>query len=140
VKRDIAALVAFLDGRQATPHAIGSSANDCVSFALGAAAAVTGEQRAAELEWHSAVAARRLITRLGGLEAAFDRYFVRTAPAMAMRGDIAGVADPELGIHPMVVEGLTLVGPGERGNRRLPRSAMVAAWSVTLPRPDEAQP
>jgi hypothetical protein len=34
-----------------------------------------------------------------------------------MRGDIGGVLTPQFGIHPMIVEGLTLVGPGDRGNR-----------------------
>jgi hypothetical protein len=52
---------------------------------------------------------------------------------MAQRGDIAAVPDPVLGISLMVLEGATLAGPGARGIKRLPRSAMIAAWSIDLP-------
>jgi hypothetical protein len=51
-----------------------------------------------------------------------------------MRGDIAGVPDADLGIHPMIVEGDMLVGPGDKGLRRLPRRAMTIAWSTTCRR------
>lgn len=63
-----------------------------------------------------------------------DERFGRVPVALAKRGDIAGVEDAELGIHPLIVEGGTLVGPGEKGNRRLPRSDMVVAWDVSRPK------
>lgn len=141
--RDIPALIAFIDSRQRTPHAWGRRENDCVSFCLGAVAALTGVTVAPELDWNSEASAYRVIKRFGSLEAAFDAYFERVAPAFAMRGDI-GLAPPVLvrsgpapasadpfSLHPMIVEGPFLVGPGDKGNGRAPRSAMVAAWSAT---------
>jgi hypothetical protein len=132
--RDFAALVAFIDSRQNMPHAWGRRANDCASYALDAVAAQAGFDRAADLDWSNRAEGLRVIKRFGGLEAAFDHYFERIPPAHAQRGDIAGVPDETFGIHPMIVEGLLLVGPSERGNRRQPRKAMTIAWSAMLPK------
>lgn len=150
LQRDPAALVQFIDSRHATAHAVGTDANDCVAFALEAAYRQTGQRRAARLRWTTLAQGMRIIARFGSLEAAFDHYFQRIAPAQAMRGDIAGVpVTPArdglkpaalLDLHVMLVEGATLVGPGDSGNRRLPRSCMVCAWSVTLPRPPAHEP
>jgi hypothetical protein len=137
MKRNIPALIAFLDSRQSVPHAIGREANDCVSFALAAAEAQLGIPMLPELRWNSRSAALRLLKRFGSLEAAFDAHFERVAPAFAKRGDIAGVEDADFGIHPMIVEGSLLVCPGDRGNRRGPRSMMVCAWDVMSFRPAE---
>lgn len=133
--RDIAALLSFIESRHATPHEWGRRKNDCVSFVLDAVEAQTGHGRATKLTWHDEKSGLRVIKREGGLEKAFDRYFQRVAPALAQRGDIAGVADPDLGIHPMIVEGDTLVGPADGGNQRVPRGKMVMAWSAVLPAP-----
>lgn len=130
MKRDITALIAFIDSRQRTPHAIGREANDCIAFALGAIEAQTGVRIAPEAHWDGRSSALRLLKSYGSIEAAFDAHFERIAPGHAMRGDIAGVPDEELGIHPMIVEGRTLVSPGELGNGRAPRSAMAIAWSA----------
>lgn len=138
-ERDIEALLAFIESRHYAPHAWGRDANDCAGFALAAVEAQTGEKRAQRIRWASRAEALRVIGRFGGLEAAFDRYFQRIDPIQAMRGDIAGVPDEAFGIHPMVVEGALLVSPGETGNRRAPRSAMVMAWSATLPQPKRAK-
>jgi hypothetical protein len=129
-RRDISALIAFIDSRQSVAHAWGRDENDCVSFVLGAVEAQLGVRIAADIHWTSRPSARRIIARFGTLEGAFDAHFERIAPAFARRGDIAGVADDEFGIHPMIVEGDLLVGPGDRGNRRMKRSAMVVAWSI----------
>jgi hypothetical protein len=126
------ALVAFLDERAATAHGYGRRANDCGSFALAAVAALTGEDPAPDLDWSNRREALMIVKRFGSLEAAFDAYFERIPPALAMRGDIAGVPDADFGIHPMVVEGDMLVGPDEGGTRRLKRSAMVTAWSAVI--------
>lgn len=131
--RDLAALHAFIDERHALPHAWGRYANDCVGFVLGAVQAQTGKKVAGRIRWSSRKAAVRIIKRFGSLEAALDAHFERIPPSLAKRGDIAGVPDKEFGVHPMIVEGLTLVGPGEKGNRRLPRSAMTMAWSAVKP-------
>lgn len=133
--RNVGALHAFIDSRASTPHEWGDDKNDCVSNVLAAIEAQTGERRADDLRWQGETSGLRLIKRLGGLEAAFDRYFQRIAPALAQRGDIAGVPDPDLGIHPMIVEGETLVCPGTAGNYRVPRSRMTIAWSAVLPAP-----
>lgn len=131
-RRDVSALIAFIDSRHSTPYEWGRTKNDCVSFVLGAVHALTGHDRATRIKWSSEKTALRTVARQGGLEAAFDKWFVRIEPSKAMRGDIAGVPDETFGIHPMIVEGETLVSPGDKGNRRCPRRMMVAAWSATL--------
>lgn len=128
--RDIAALTAFIDSRQNTPHEIGRNRNDCVGFVLEAVKAQTGKGRATDVRWSDSKGIAKALKRFGSLEAAFDHYFDRIPPAMAMRGDIAGVPDETFGIHPMIVEGELLVGPGEKGNRRMPRRSMIMAWSA----------
>jgi hypothetical protein len=130
VDRDFEALAGFIDSRLAMPHDWGSDANDCASFVLGAVEAATGERRAADLSWSTQREVIAVVRRFGSLEAAFDAYFDRIAPALAQRGDIAGVPDRHFGIHPMIVEGELLVGPGVRGNHRVKRAAMVIAWSA----------
>lgn len=128
--RNIAELLDFISSRKNVPYAWGRHKNDCVAFVLGAAKAQTGHDRATRLRWETEKKALRLIKKVGGLEKVFDKYFKRIPPAQAMRGDIAGVADETFGIHPMIVEGERLVGPGEKGNRHLPRKAMIMAWSI----------
>jgi hypothetical protein len=131
VKRDAAALIAFIDSRQNTPHHWGRYENDCVAFVLKAVKALTGHVPSGIGRWNSRRSGFRLLKKYGSLEAALDAHFERIAPAFAKRGDIAGVPDEQFGIHPMIVEGDLLVGPGERGNRRMKRSAMTVAWSAT---------
>lgn len=129
--RDVAALLAFINSRQNSPHEWGRNKNDCVSFPLQAVKAMTGRNRASALKWNDEKSGLKTIKSVGGIEAGFNHYFQRIPPALAMRGDIAGVPDERFGIHPMIVEGELLVGPGDKGNRRLPRRAMVMAWSAT---------
>jgi hypothetical protein len=128
--RDLTALTAFINSRQNVGHAIGRKANDCAGFALDAVEAQTGTRAAPRLNWSTPAAALKIIRRFGSLEGAFDAFFERVPPAFAVRGDIAGVPDEEFGIHPMIVEGMTLVCPGEEGNKRAPRSMMTCAWSA----------
>lgn len=111
------------------PFAWGSSANDCVSFAAAAAGAQTGVDHLVGLEWEDEAGAYRALDVEGGLEAAMSKRLRAIAPAMAQRGDVAGVmSGNELGL--MIVEGETLVGPGPRGLRRRRRAEMVCAWSA----------
>jgi hypothetical protein len=135
VDRNVKALLAFINERQNRPHEWGRNANDCASYVLLAAKAQTGHDRATSIKWTDEKSGLKAIKKAGGLEKAFDRWFVRIPPAQAMRGDIAGVPDERFGIHPMIVEGLTLVGPGDKGNTRLKRQAMTMAWSVTMKKP-----
>lgn len=140
-RRDLDALIRFLDSRLTTPHAWGSEANDCVSFFDGAIVAQTGISALAGLSWSNRTGAIRTLKRVGGLVAALDARFERVPIAHAHRGDIAGVpVDRMLGLdadelalielHPMVIEGVTLVSPGERGLERGPRSLATTAWNI----------
>lgn len=104
--------------------------NDCVRYAGACVTAQTGYDPLGGLHWSTEEEARRLLDQLGGMEAATDSRLRRIAPAMAMRGDVAGVIDPELGLALMIVEGVMLVGPGERSEKRLPRRMMATAWSA----------
>lgn len=105
---------------------------ECVGFAGACVAALTGRDPLADLpRWRTRAEALAIAADLGGLEAAVDaRLAGRVAPALALRGDIAGLPDPLLGVRLMVIEGETLVGPGRRGLERLPRRAMTIAWSA----------
>ena len=104
--------------------------NDCARYAAACVKAQTGRNALHGLRWASKAGAARVLLRLGGMEAAVDARLTRIAPAMAMRGDVAGVFDPDFGVSLMIVEGATLVGPGETGEKRLPRAAMIMAWSA----------
>lgn len=130
MKRDLSALIAFIDSRQDVPHDWGRDKNDCVSFCLGAIEAQTGRVVAPSLQWKTRRGAVGALGRLGGMEAAIDKYLTRIPPSLARRGDIAGVPDEQFGISPAVVEGETLVAPGPKGNRRLKRRVATVAWSI----------
>lgn len=133
MRRDLDALLAFLEARAAMPFAWGRSRNDCVSFAAQAVRVQTGRSLASLIgrhRWSTALGAARVLKRRGGIEAALDRALAPVAPAQAMRGDVAGAPDDRLGLRLMIVEGTTLVGPGENGLVREPRAAMVKAWSA----------
>lgn len=144
-ERDIQALLDFIESRHDVPHAWGKGSyspgptanspggNDCIAFCGHAVEALTGGRRRPlrGLQWNDERSGLKLLAELGGVEAALDARFRRIAPGRAMRGDLGGIADRKLGLHPMIVEGELLVGPGDKGNRRMPRSAMIAAWDVT---------
>lgn len=137
MSRDYPALIAVIAARRDRRFRWRRGA-DCVSFAGACIAAQTGRDPLADLpSWRNLAEARAVLKAEGGLEAATDRRLARTAPALAQRGDIAGLPDPKFGIRLMVIEGDTLVGPGLRGAERLPRSAMVLAWSASGELPDE---
>lgn len=128
--RDFEALDRYLADRRAMPFIWGSKANDCVSFYAGAARAMSGVDLLSGLNWSTETGAARVIGRLGGFEAAVTTRMKPIAPAMARRGDAAGVADERFGYLLMLVEGDWLVGPGN-GDRlmRARRSAMRLAWT-----------
>jgi hypothetical protein len=129
--RDIPALIACIEAYQ--PRGFRwRTGRDCVSFAAACIQHQTGEDLLADLPiWSTRREARAIVTAEGGLEAALDARLTRIAPALAQRGDIAGLPDDSaFGLRLMVIEGATLVGPGTRGLERLPRAAMSVAWSA----------
>ena len=129
LSRNIAAFVAYLEERQSVGHAW-HDARDCVRFSVGAAAQISSKEPLVDLSWSTRKEALIVCKNMGGIEAAMDLHYDRVAPALAMRGDIAGVVDDRWGVHLMVVEGAMLVGPGENGLVRLPRNQMIVAWDA----------
>ena len=103
---------------------------DCVSFAARAVKAQTGIDPRGDLRWSSMKQADAAIAQEGGIEAAMDARFDRIAPALARRGDIAGIKDDNFGVRLMVIEGANLVAPSASGLDRLPRHHMTIAWNV----------
>ncbi len=128
--RDHDGLLNFIESQSATPF--DWLRNDCARYAAGA---IVAQGQANPLHgfggWRSLQGAMRALRRAGGLEAAVSSRLRRISPAMAQRGDIAGVPDETMGLRLMVVEGETLVGPGPNGNHRSKRQAMTVAWSST---------
>ncbi len=122
------AMLAAIAGRAAMPF--DWRRNDCARFAAAMVSAQTGKTPLKGLRWGTAAGATRVINRLGGMEAAVSARLTPIAPALARRGDVAGVPDEQLGLRLMIVEGETLIGPGERGLKRAPRAAMTHAWSA----------
>lgn len=132
MNRDIGALITLIEAR--LEAAFGwQRGRDCVSFAAACVLAQTGVDILAGVPgWRSRKQALALAKEQGGLEAALDARLAPIAPALAQRGDIAGLPDPAFGVRLMVIEGATLVGPGSAGLERLPRSEMVLAWSAQV--------
>lgn len=130
MSRDRIALIEVIEARRLNRFRW-RRGRDCVSFAAACVKAQTGRDVLADLgTWSNLREARSLIEEQGGLEAALDARFDRVPPALAQRGDIAGVPDVQFGIRLLVVEGDLLVGPATRGLERLPRSEMRVAWSI----------
>src|SRR3546814_1602011 len=128
--RDIEALILLIEDRAALSFGWRGK-RDCAGFAAAAIEAQTGVDVLAGLSWSTRGGALAVLDAEGGMETAMDRRMARVAPALAMRGDIAGVPDPLTGLRLMVVEGAMLVGPGAAGLERQPRCAMTIAWDVT---------
>ncbi|MAM39348.1 MAG: hypothetical protein CL949_12815 [Erythrobacter sp.] len=134
VERNIPALLDWIAMHRFQPHSW-KRGGDCVSFALGGVHAQTGIDHLADLpRWASRAEALAVARELGGLTKALDARLVPIAPALAQRGDVAGLPDRAFGVRLMIVEGDLLCGPGEARQERLPRSAMVRAWSALPPR------
>ena len=129
--RDFNALVEYIAAREKTPFEWGSRATDCISYWSGGIEAMTDDNPLdwePTLSWTTQEEAEAVLDGLGGLEAAVSARMTEIPVTMAQRGDGALVRGVRC---VMIVEGDTLVGPSERGNIRLPRSAAVKAWSAT---------
>lgn len=130
---DYEALIGYLAERRTMAFAWGRAANDCVSYSAGALLALTGRDVLDGLpHWSTELGAMRAVRRFGGLAAAVTGKLTPIAPALAHRGDVAGVPDEALpgGIRLMIVEGAILSGPGDRGAVFCPRAAITCAWSA----------
>lgn len=126
--RDLSALAAYIAAREAVPFAWGP--NDCVTFAAGALRALTGIDRLNGIPpWNSERAALVFLKRRGGLAAAVSQVLTEIPPAHAHRGDVGIIMGPD-GPIMMVIEGMTLVGPGPDGLMRRRRDALVRSWSA----------
>ncbi|MEL6485653.1 MAG: hypothetical protein AAFQ13_00720 [Pseudomonadota bacterium] len=126
--RDYLALVYEIELRSKLGHRW-ETGRCCVSFSLACVFAQTGIDYLADLpRWSNRAEALEVARSLGGLRTALNARFDRTTPALAQRGDIAGLPDADFGVRLMVVEGETLVGPALYGNERLDRGAMRIAW------------
>jgi hypothetical protein len=131
MNRDFIALVETIEQRQSRPFRW-RRGRECVGFSAACIAAQTGRDPLTDLpSWRTRREALAVAEAEGGLEAAIDKRFVRIPPALAQRGDIAGLPDDLFGVRLMIVEGDTLVAPGAEGLIRSPRSEMIVAWSIT---------
>ena len=130
MSRDHLALVALIEARSAQAFRW-RRGRECVGFAGACIMAQTGVDPLADLpHWDTRREAVTVARAAGGLKRAVDARLDPIAPALALRGDIAGLPDRLLGVRLMVIEGETLVAPGLRGLERLPRDAMTLAWSI----------
>lgn len=127
--RDYRALANLIADNERTPFAWAQW--DCATFAGAAVKAQTGDDALGRFagKWSTEAGAARVLIKAGGMEAAVSTVLTPIAPSMAQRGDVAGVETPQ-GLLLMIVEGSTLVGPDVDGLARLPRTAMVKAWSA----------
>ncbi|MEL6738347.1 MAG: hypothetical protein AAFO28_05435 [Pseudomonadota bacterium] len=130
LSRDIEALIRYIEERSDMAHGW-RRGRDCVSFALGGVEAQTGIDVLAPIElWKNKREALKVARDHGGLLKKLNAWMDPVAPALAKRGDVAGLADKDFGVRLMLIEGPTLVGPGKKGLERLPRQAMARAWNA----------
>lgn len=131
--RDLDAFYAVIAARQGLAFSW-VKGRCCASHMAAAVEAQTGVDVLEGLTWRTRREAVAVINSLGGLEAAMDARFDRIAPAMAKRGDIAGIADRLLGVQLAVVDGAVLTAPGDYGLEHVGREAMIIAWDAETAR------
>jgi hypothetical protein len=97
---------------------------DCVLFARDWVRHATGiDHLAGYPAWHNEKEARRLMRKLGGLEALLDKHFDRIIPHLAPDGAIA-LHDGCL----CLFSGAHIVGPGPEGLTFIDRTRAACAW------------
>lgn len=117
------------------PHRFAWGTHDCVRFAAGAAAAVTGADPL-PLRWAGPAEAVRLLRQRGGLAGAVDGVLQRLpSPALAQRGDVVLVQQPVAGGRARrqllaVADGPRWWAPSATGLFSGPMHAAVVAWGV----------
>lgn len=130
-----AAFIAYLAQREAWAFGFGAEGRvqDCARFCDGGVLAFHGVAPLASFahQWTTARGAARVIRRAGGLEAAVSSVMDPVSITLARRADVALFIDAHGAEALALVEGPTLVGPAPGvGLARLPRAAMVRAWTV----------
>jgi len=125
-------LALYLQGREKSPFAWG--ANDCCTFAADAVIAMTGKDamRALRGRYTSERGAARLIKQAGGLEPLVSRYLGEPLAriAMAGRGDVVLMPNPERGPCLAICVGTDAAAAGVEGTILFPMSVALAAWKV----------
>lgn len=128
--RDPHALIDFLDSRGDWSFGYGPEAktHDCARFFSAGIEAVTGIAPLDRFSgsWTTEMGAARVMRRAGGLDAAVSAIMTEVPVTLAQRGDGGLVAGDAL----VLIEGATVVGLSEVGYYRLPRSALLKAWTV----------
>ncbi len=130
-----AAFLAYLAQREAWTFGFSREGRvqDCARFCDGGVLAFHGVAPLASFagQWSTARGAARLIRRAGGLVAAVSTVMDPVSVSLARRADVALFIDAKGAEALALVEGPTLVGPADGvGLSRLPRGAMVRAWTV----------
>lgn len=129
------AFIAYLAQRERWAFGYGPEGRvqDCARFCDGGVLAFHGVAPLAAFagHWTTARGAARVIRRAGGLAAAVSSVMEPVSVSLARRADVALFIDAKGTEALALVEGATLVGPAAGvGLARLPRGAMVRAWTV----------
>ena len=129
--RDPHALIAFLESREDWTFGYGPEprTHDCARFCGAGVAAVTGVNPLSRFssQWTTRRGARRVLAAHGGMAKAVGELMRPVAVTMARRGDVGMTTDGCL----VLVEGEMTIGLSpDSGLFRLPRSALVAAWTA----------
>lgn len=124
-------LADYLAAHRGAAFAWGSC--DCVRFAAGAVATITGAQ-VLPVDWNSRHDAARLLRAFGGLRGAVSSVLpLLPSPALAQRGDVVLVQAPVGGARRQwlgVVDGAVWRVPGPHGLAAGPMDLAVQAWEV----------
>jgi hypothetical protein len=129
-RRDVDALIAFIDSRQRcrTPGAAKPTTASASRWPRSKRRPASRSRRA---DWSNrARGAARARKRFGsGSKRRSTPSFERIAAGPGDARRHCRRARPDFGIHPMIVEGATLVGPGDAATAA-PARAMTCAWSA----------
>ena len=128
--RDPHALIDYLDGRADWTFGYGPQpkTHDCARVVSAGVEAVTGISPLAAFDgtWTTEAGAVRVIRRHGGMDAAVSTVMTEVPATLAQRGDVGLTEGDAL----VLIEGATVVGLSDEGQYRLPRQALIKAWTV----------
>lgn len=132
MSRDPHALIAFLESREDWTFGYGPGAkvHDCARFFSAGIEAVTGVSPLDRFasRWTTEMGAARVLRRHGGMAAAVSEVMTEIPVTLAQRGDGGLTAGDAL----VLIEGETVVGLNETGLYRLPRHALLMAWTANV--------